>query len=419
MSHLSPLLGQSSKVCVDHGKGSWVYDTQGNAYLDFTSGIGVTSTGHCHPRVVQAVREQAGKVIHAQYTTVTHEPMLRLSDRLSVVMPGDLNSVAFSNSGSEAVETALRLVRHATGRSNIISFHGGFHGRTMGAASLTTSATKVRTGFHPMMAGVVIAPFPHLYRYGWDEQRATEFCLRELDEIFKTHSAPADTAAILIEPIQGEYGYYPAGKAFMQGLAERCQQHGILLVADEIQAGYGRSGKFWSLEHFDVVPDVLITAKGLASGFPLSAIAATEALMKKGYPGSQGGTYGANAVACAAALATLDVFEEESLVANAHNRGEQLFPLLSAMCDEYPWLDDLRGKGLMLGLEVADGPDQPRPDIAARLTAAAEAKGLLLLRCGTSGQIVRWLPPLVVTAAEIDDAVHRFAAATKEVAQAL
>lgn len=419
MSHLSPLLGQSSKVCVDHGKGSWVYDTQNNAYLDFTSGIGVTSTGHCHPTVVQAVREQAGKVIHAQYTTVTHEPMLKLSDRLIGYMPGELNSVAFSNSGSEAVETAMRLVRHATGRANIISFHGGFHGRTMAAASLTTSATKVRTGFHPMMAGVVFAPFPHLYRYGWDEKSATDFCLRELDELFKTQTAPGDTAAILIEPIQGEYGYYPAGKAFMQGLAERCLQHGILLVADEVQAGYGRSGKFWSLEHYGIVPDVLITAKGLASGFPLSAIAATEALMKKGYPGSQGGTYGANAVACAAALATLDVFEDESLVANAQARGEQMFQRLSALRDKHTWMDDLRGKGLMLGLEIADGREQPRPDIAASLTAAAEAQGLLLLRCGTSGQIVRWLPPLVVTEAEIDDAVDRFDAAAKEVAATL
>lgn len=415
MSHLSPLLKQSSQVCVNHGQGSWIYDTQGKAYLDFTSGIGVTSTGHCHPDVVEAVREQVGKVIHAQYTTVTHEPMLRLSDRLSAIMPGALDSVAFSNSGSEAVEMALRLVRHATGRANIISFHGGFHGRTMAAASLTTSATKVRSGFHPMMAGVVFAPFPHLYRYGWSEAEATDFCLRELDEIFRTQSAPDDTAAILIEPIQGEYGYYPAGKAFMQGLAERCRQHGILLVADEIQAGYGRSGKFWSLEHFDVVPDVLIKAKGLASGFPLSAIAASEALMKKGYPGSQGGTYGANAVACAAALATLDVFEKQSLVSNAQERGAQLFQRLNVLCDAYRCFDDLRGKGLMLGLEIAEGRDRARPDIAERLTAAAEERGLLLLRCGTHGQVVRWLPPLVVTAEEIDDAIDRFAAAAADV----
>lgn len=409
MSHLSPLLGQSSQVCADHGKGSWLYDTSGQEYLDFTSGIGVTSTGHCHPKVVEAAREQVGRVIHAQYATVTHEPMLKLTDRLIEHMPDGLDSVAFSNSGSEAVETALRLVRHATGRANIITFHGGFHGRTIGAASLTSSATKVRARFHPMMAGVVSAPFPHLYRYGLDAEAAARFCLRELDEILKTHTAPDDTAAIFVEPVQGEYGYYPAGKTFMQGLAERCRQHGILLVADEIQAGYGRTGKFWSLEHFDVQPDILITAKGLASGFPLSGIAASEALMKKGYPGSQGGTYGANAVACAAALATLDVMEEESLVANSQKRGEQLYKRLDALrTEDRPWIDDLRGMGLMLGMEIADSPEQPRPELAEKIAKAAEKRGLLLLRCGTKGQIIRWLPPLVVTEEEIDDAVDRF-----------
>jgi 4-aminobutyrate aminotransferase len=419
MHHLSPLLKQASGVCAHHGEGAWLYDTQDNVYLDFTSGIGVTSTGHCHPKVVEAARAQVGKVIHAQYTTVTHEPLLKLSDELSKVMPKGLDSIAFSNSGSEAVEMALRLARQASGRSNIIAFHGGFHGRTMAAASLTTSGTKVRTGFHPMMAGVVVAPFPHSYRYGWGEEQATEFCLRELDEIFRTESAPADTAAMIIEPVQGEYGYYPANAAFMQGLAERCKQHGILLIADEIQAGYGRTGKFWSMEHFNVTPDIVITAKGLASGFPLSAIAASSKLMQQGLPGSQGGTYGANAVACAAALATLEVIKEESLVENARARGEQLRERLEAYRDEYAWIDEIRGKGLMLGMEIANGPQRPRPDVAEKLTAAAEQQGLLLLRCGTQGQIVRWLPPLVVKADEIDDGVKRFGKALEKISEML
>lgn len=408
MNHLSPLLKQSTKICAKSGHGAWLYDADDNAYLDFTSGIGVTSTGHCHPRVVEAAQHQVGQIIHAQYTTVTHQPMLDLTDRLAAKMPRGLDSVAFANSGSEAVEMALRLARHATGRANILTFHGGFHGRTMAAASMTTSGTKVRTGFHPMMAGVVVAPFPHLYRYGWDEQTASEFCLKELDEILKTHSAPRDTAAMVIEPVQGEYGYYPAPKAFMEGLAQRCKDHGILLIADEIQAGYGRTGTFWSHEHSGVTPDIVITAKGLASGFPLSAIAASETLMNKGLPGSQGGTYGANAVACAAALATLDVFEAEDLVRNAAERGEQLYRRLDSFKQEHAWIDDLRGKGLMLGMEIGHGPDRPRPDIAEKLTIAAEKRGLLLLRCGTAGQIIRWLPPLVVNADEIDDAADRF-----------
>lgn len=417
MSHLSPLIKQATRVCADHGEGSWLYDTKGKVYLDFTSGIGVTSTGHSHPKVVAAAREQVGKIIHAQYTTVTHEPLLNLSDKLAEIMPEGIDSVAFSNSGSEAVETALRLARHATGRANIITFHGGFHGRTMAAASLTTSGTKVRTGFHPMMAGVVVSPFPHAYRYGWDQETATEFCLNELDEILRTHTAPQDTAAMLIEPVQGEYGYYPANKAFMQGLQERCKKHGILLIADEIQAGYGRTGKFWSHEHFEINPDIVITAKGLASGFPISAIAASEQLMNKGLPGSQGGTYGANAVACAAALATLEVIKEEQLVKNAAERGAQLLERLEAFNQEYAWIDEIRGKGLMLGMEIANGPQRPRPEIAEKLTVAAEELGLLLLRCGTQGQIVRWLPPLVVTKEEVDDAADRFGKALEKVSQ--
>ncbi len=416
MNHLSPLIKQATQVCVARGEGSWLYDTRGKKYLDFTSGIGVTSTGHCHPKVVAAAQAQVARVVHAQYTTVTHEPMLALTDRLAEKLPGDIDSVAFSNAGSEAVEMGMRLARHATGRANIIVFNGGFHGRTMGAASLTTSGTKVRTGFHPMMAGVVVAPFPHAYRYGWDQDTATDFCLRELDHIFKTQSAPEDTAALLIEPVQGEYGYYPANKAFMQGLAERCKAHGILLICDEIQAGYGRTGVFWSHSHFGVQPDIVITAKGLASGFPLSAMAASEALMSKGFAGSQGGTYGANAVACAAALATLDVIDSEKLVANAAARGEQLLAGLQELQQRHACIDTIRGKGLMLGMEIADDYRHPRGDIAGKLVAAAEANGLLLLRCGTDGQIVRWLPPLVVSAGEIDEAVKRFSLALSEVA---
>lgn len=416
MHHLSPLLKQASQVCVDHGEGSWLVDTDGRRYLDFTSGIGVTSTGHCHPTVVAAAQEQVGRVIHAQYTTVAHRPMLDLTDALAERMPEGIDSVAFANSGSESVEAALRLARQATGRANIIVFDGGFHGRTMAAASLTTSGTKVRTGFHPMMAGVEVSPFPHAYRYGWSEEQATEFALRELDHILKTRTAPSDTAAMLIEPVQGEFGYYPANTAFMQGLAERCRQHGILLICDEIQAGYGRTGRFWSHNHFDVTPDIVITAKGLASGFPLSAIAASESLMSKGLAGSQGGTYGANAVACAAALATLEVIDKEQLVDNAAQQGELLGKRLHELQQRFPLIDTLRGKGLMLGMEIADDYRHPRGEQAAAIVAAAEAEGLLLLRCGTEGQIVRWLPPLTVSSAEVDEAVARFARAVQQVA---
>lgn len=414
MSHLSPLLKQSSEINAERGEGSWLFDTQGNKWLDFTSGIGVTATGHCHPKVVKAAQEQVAKLVHAQYATVKHPNMLELTDRLYRHLPDHMDAVAFSNSGSESVEAAFRLARQATGRPNLIVFRGGFHGRTMGAASLTTSNNKVRTGWEPMMSGVSIAPFPHSYWYGWDEDTAVDFCLRELDLLMVTECNPQDTAAIIIEPVQGEYGYYPAPARFMKGLKERCDKHGILLIVDEIQAGYGRTGKFWSHEHSGVSGDILITAKGLASGYPLSAIAASTSLMEHGYPGSQGGTYGANAVACAAALATLDVMEEENLVDHAREMGDYLLEKLSAVQKEFPEIDEIRGKGLMLGAEITSEPGVPDGDRAAALLKACEKNGVLLLRCGHKGQVVRWLPPLNVSREEIDQAVDTFHQAMKD-----
>lgn len=408
MSHLSPLLKPSSRIRADHGKGCYLYDDAGNSWLDFTSGIGVTGTGHCHPTVVEAVREQAGKLIHGQYTTISHAGMHTLTDRLYEKLPEALDAIALFNSGSEAVEAGIRLARHATGRANIIAFTGGFHGRTNAAAALTTSTTKVRTGFHPMMAGVCFSPFPHTYRYGWSEEDTVTFCLNELDHLFLTQSAPSDTAAMIIEPVQGEYGYYPATTAFMQGLRERCDRHGILLIADEIQAGYGRTGAFWSHSHFDATPDILLTAKGLASGFPLSGIAASKALMAKGLPGSQGGTYGANAVSCAAALATLEVIEQENLIDNAAQRGAHLLKQLRTLQQRHSCIDEIRGMGLMLGMEITNRQRQPDGELAGKLVSAAEDEGLLLLRCGTHGQVVRWLPPLTVQNTDIDDAMRAF-----------
>ncbi|PZU48671.1 MAG: aspartate aminotransferase family protein, partial [Arsenicicoccus sp.] len=304
MAHLSPLLKQATPVVAARGEGALIFDEQDRRYLDFTAGIGVTSTGHAHPDVVAAAQEQVAKIVHAQYTTVMHRPLLDLVDRMSDVLPAGLDSMFFVNSGSEAVEAALRLARQATGRPNVVAFHGGFHGRTVAAASLTTSGTKFRSGFAPLMPGVAVAPFPSPTHYGWSQEQATAFALRELDYLLQTVTSPQDTAAFLIEPVLGEGGYVPASQEFLAGLRERADRHGILLVLDEVQTGWGRTGKFWGHDHFGVSPDVLITAKGIASGFPLSAIAASEELMGRAWPGSQGGTYGANAVACAAALAT-------------------------------------------------------------------------------------------------------------------
>jgi 4-aminobutyrate aminotransferase len=413
MAQLSPLLKQATPVLAARGSGVHLYDEDDRRYLDFTAGIGVTSTGHCHPRVVEAVQRQAAQLIHGQYTTVMHRPLLTLAERLSEVLPDELDTVFFVNSGSEAVESALRLARHATGRPNLVVFHGSFHGRTIGAASMTTSGTRFRAGFAPLMGGVVVSPFPYAYRYGWDEQTATEFALRELDYVLATVSAPDETAAFVVEPVLGEGGYVPANTAFLAGLRERADRHGIVLIADEIQTGYGRTGRFWGHQHFDIRPDIIVTAKGLASGFPLSGIAAPRELMVKGWTGSQGGTYGGNAVACAAALATLDVIRDEGLVENARVMGAHLYDALRKVAADNAVIGDVRGLGLMIGNEFTTPDGRPDSETAQRAQRAAAERGLLLLMCGAFSNIVRMIPPLVVKAEHIDEAAAIWAASVR------
>lgn len=420
---LSPILKQATPVVVDHALGSWIHGTDGRDYLDFTTGIGVTSTGHCHPRVVEAAQAQCAKVIHAQYTTVMHPPLLTLTEKLGGVLPEGLDSVFYANSGSEAVEAAVRLARMATERPNIVVFQGGFHGRTVGAASLTTAGTRFSAGFSPLMGGVHMSAFPYAYRYGWDVDTAVDFALRELDYLLASRVAPNDTAAFLIEPVLGDGGYLPTPPRFLAGLRERADRHGILLILDEVQAGFGRTGKFWGHQHADgLIPDILITAKGLASGFPISAIAAPTSLMSKAWPGSQGGTYGGNAVAAAAAIATLDVIADEDLVANARARGDQLLAGIRSVTDGVDAVGDVRGIGLMAGIEFvrpgeSDATGAPVPDAAAALAVqqATTDHGLLTLTCGPSANVVRLIPALVVSDDEIDTGVERFAAALTDV----
>ena len=408
-AQLSQVLKQATGVVAARGEGVLLYDEDDRRYLDFTAGIGVTSTGHCHPRVVEAAQRQVGMLIHGQYTTVMHRPLLTLVDRMGDVLPPGLDRMFFANSGSEAVEAALRLSRQATGRPNVIVFHGGFHGRTVAAASLTTSGTKFRSGFSPLMAGVHIAPFPDPTHFGWPVEQATDFALAQLDYILQTLTSPADTAAFLVEPVLGEGGYVPANERFFAGLRERADQHGILLVVDEVQTGFGRTGKFWGGEHFNAEPDILITAKGLASGFPLSGIAASSELMAKAWPGSQGGTYGANAVACAAALATLYVIRDEGLVDNSAQRGAQLKEALQLVADKHDRITDVRGLGLMIGNEFRDADGRPDPVTAAAAQQEAARRGLLLLTCGAWGQVVRFIPALVVTSDQVDEAADIWA----------
>jgi 4-aminobutyrate aminotransferase len=409
MAELSPILKQATGVIAARGEGVYLYDEQDRRYLDFTAGIGVTSTGHCHPRVVEAARAQVGTLIHAQYTTVMHRPLLSLVERLGEVLPAGLDRMFFANSGSEAIEAALRLTRQATRRPNVIVFHGGFHGRTVAAATMTTSGTKFKGGFSPLMSGVHVAPFPDPSHYGWDEEQCTDFALKQLDYILQTLTQPEETAAFFVEPVLGEGGYVPGNTRFFAGLRERADRYGIQLVIDEVQTGFGRTGRFWGHDHFSadetgVRPDVLVTAKGLASGFPLSGIAASAELMARAWPGSQGGTYGANAVACAAALATLDVIQEEKLVQNAADRGDELKATLTRIADDHDQITDVRGLGLMIGNEFRDAEGNPDGVTAGAVQQEAAKRGLLLLTCGAWSQVVRFIPALVVDSAQIDEA---------------
>ncbi|WP_049574684.1 aspartate aminotransferase family protein [Nocardiopsis sp. SBT366] len=414
MAELSPVLKQATPVVAARGEGVYIYDEDDRRFLDFTAGIGVTSTGHCHPRVVAAAQEQVATLIHGQYTTVMHRPLLRLTERLGEVLPEGIDRLFYVNSGSEAVEAALRLARQATGRQNAVVFQGSFHGRTMGAASLTTSGVKIRAGIGPLVPGVVVSPFPYAYRLGMTEEEAVAYALRELDYQFATVTSPQDTAAVFIEPVLGEGGYVPVPDAFLQGLRERADRHGFLLVMDEVQTGFGRTGTFWGHEPSGVRPDIVITAKGLASGFPLSAIAAPAAIMDKAWPGSQGGTYGGNAVSCAAALATLDVIQEENLVENAARQGERLQQGLAKIAESHAGIGDVRGRGLMRANEFVRADGTPDGDAAQRAQQAAARNGLLLLTCGPAGNVVRFIPALVVIGEQIDTALELWAASLEE-----
>ena len=420
---LSPALKQATPVVVDHAAGSWIHGTDGRDYLDFTTGIGVTSTGHCHPDVVAAAQEQCAKIIHAQYTTVMHQPLLALTDKLGDHLPEGIDSVFYANSGSEAVEAAMRLARMATGRQYIVTVQRGFHGRTVAAASLTTAGTKFSAGFGPLMAGVATTPFPDALRLQISEEEAVAHALKEFDYLLATRVHPDELAAVLIEPFLGDGGYLAVPQAFLQGLRERTRKHGALLVLDEVQAGIGRTGKFWGHQHTaDLVPDVIITAKGIASGFPISAIAAPEELMARVWPGSQGGTYGGNAVAAAAGVATLGVIEREGLVENSRIRGEELLAGLRAGLAKVDQICDIRGTGLMLGVEFGDpsaNAGGPEALEAARLATAVQQacidEDLLTLTCGPTGAIVRIIPPLVVTPEEVATGTERFVRAVHRV----
>ncbi|MBN2051170.1 MAG: aminotransferase class III-fold pyridoxal phosphate-dependent enzyme [Spirochaetales bacterium] len=407
IEHISTVWSHGTEILVDHAQGIHLYDEEGNRYIDFTSGIGVTNTGHCHPKVVAAIKAQAEKLIFGQFNIVYHQPVFDLVAELKQVVPPGLDSFFFASSGAEAVEAAVKLAKHATGRPNIIVFSGSFHGRTHLTMAMTTSKTVYRTHYQPLVGGIFVAPYPYSYYFGWDDETTKKFALKELKRVLKGQSAPDETAAIIIEPVLGEGGYVVPPAGFLAALRELCTEHGIMLIADEVQSGFGRTGKFFAVQHENVLPDIMTMAKGIASGVPLSGIAYKSELGKKWITGTHGGTYSGNTLACAAGAATVRAIREEGLDKNAAVQGERLMKGLKEIQKDFPVLGDVRGRGLMVATEFTSG-GEPDAAIVKAIKKNAQDMGLLLLSCGTFDNIIRWIPPLVSKAEDIDEALSIF-----------
>jgi 4-aminobutyrate aminotransferase len=408
--YVSPSYTRSYPLVAKQGRGIVVTDVDGNEFFDFSAGIAVTSTGHCHPAVVAAIQKQAAELIHMSGTDFFYEGLVTLAERLSKIapMPGP-HKCYYGNSGAEAVECALKLARYHTKRQNVIAFFGAFHGRTMGALSLTASKPQQKRRFGPLVPGVTHIRYPDVYRGdSGGPQDADDFalsCARYIEEkLFKTILAPEEVAAIFVEPVQGEGGYVVAPTVFMQELRRICDRHGILLVADEVQSGMGRTGKWWAIEHTGVKPDIVCSAKGIASGMPLG-VTISKAEIMDWVPGSHASTFGGNPVSIAAALATLDVIERENLLENSTQVGAHILKRLSAWPKRHKIVGDVRGRGLMIGVEIVK--DQQTKEHAAeerdQIVELAFERGVLFLGCGPS--TIRIAPGLVVTKDEADVAI--------------
>ncbi|CAG8581122.1 11970_t:CDS:2 [Acaulospora morrowiae] len=426
--HINRGVSRMSNLVIEKAKGSWVWTVEGKKYLDLSTGIGVLSTGHCHPKVVKAVQEQAANLNHGQVNIMFHKPMLDLIKKLKPIMPAsNLDTFFFWNSGAEAVEASIKLARQATKKQNIIVFEGSFHGRTIGTMSLTTSKTVYKVGFGPLMQpGVHVAPYPYcfkcpVHRAAPDKYHLNNCCNNPIDQIellLKQQTAPQDTAAILIETVLGEGGYVQPPKSFFPKLKEICDKNDILLILDEVQCGFGRTGKMFAVEHYGIVPDIMVMAKGIASGFPLSAIVSRKELMDKQLPGSMGGTYSGNAVSCAAAIATLEIFEEEKLLDNINARSSQIYSLLDKKLK--PILPskvdvDIRGMGLMIGLEFTGVPS----GFAASVAKESLEKQDMIILTTSIYETIRLIPPLNITEEEVDDGVERLCKALSVVLERL
>ena len=409
---LAPCLAQDwPNLPADRAEGVYVYGHDGHRYLDFLAGFGACNAGHNHPRVVAAAREQMERMVHAPVGVIAHEPLLRLAWELGQITPGGADMLFFGNSGAEAVEGALKLARYVTGRSGIVAFLGGFHGRTLGATAVTTSKVKYRTGHGPFLPDVYFARFPYPYRSpAPDAGQCAQESLDDIERLFEHVIAPEDVAAFLVEPIQGEGGYVIPPRSWLVALRQMCDRHGILLIFDEVQTGFGRTGEWFAAQVFGVEPDVVCLAKGIANGFPLGATAARREIMAEWGAASHGTTYGGNPISCAAALATIDVIREENLLENARAQGDYMLEALRELQAESPIVGDVRGVGLMIAVEFIKPGAGREPNTAAvrRILDRALEGGLLLYPCGHWTQTIRLIPPLTVTREQVDEGLAIF-----------
>jgi len=407
---ISPSYTRSYPMVAKSGRGIVVTDIDGNEFYDFSAGIAVTSTGHCHPHVVEAIQKQAAELIHMSGTDFYYESMVQLADRLSKIAPmRGPHKIYYGNSGAEAIECALKLARYHTRRQHIIAFFGAFHGRTMGAMSLTASKPQQRRRFAPLMPGVTHVPYPDLYRGRKDAAQDPDAfalsCARFIEEkLFKTTLPPEEVAAIFVEPVQGEGGYVVAPTVFMQELRRICDTHGIMLVVDEVQSGVGRTGKWWAVQHTGVEPDMICIAKGIASGMPLG-ITMTRAEIMDWIPGSHASTFGGNPICIAAAMASLDVIEKERLLENSAEVGAHMMKRMSTWISKHKLVGDVRGRGLMIGVDIVKDKTTKEYGAAERdqIVERAFEQGVLFLGCGPS--TIRLCPPLVVTKEQADVAM--------------
>jgi 4-aminobutyrate aminotransferase len=416
-AHLSQVLYRYTPIVVDHAQGSYLYGVDGRRYLDFASGIAVTNLGHGHPAVIAAAKAQLDKVVHTS-VVAHHQPAIELAERIAAVAPGKLDSVFFANSGAEAVEGAIKLARYTTGRSALIGFQGAFHGRTYGALSLTASKSYYRERYEPFLPGVYHVPYPYAYRNptGPSDQATLDYVFGAIDEMLDTRVPPRNIAAFIVEPVLGEGGYVVPPAGFMPRLRALCDQHGILLIADEVQSGYGRTGKMFACEHTGVVPDIMTLAKSIASGLPLSAVVASSKLMDQWEPAAHGSTFGGNPVSCAAGIATLDVFESEGILENATARGAELIQRLRELQRRLPAIGEVRGLGLMVGVELVHKDGSANKELQKKIRQVCLDSGMVVLSCGPHDNVLRLVPPLNLSQAELDEGWEILNAAFQEVA---